>query len=458
MGNAKETVAELREAFMRGRSKPAPWRRTQLEALKALIVENEPDLLQALNADLGKPQFEAWVSDTGFSTSEIDFAQKKLGAWLQPRKVATPLACFPGSSYTVPEPYGVVLIIAPWNYPVGLLMAPLVGAIAAGNCAVLKPSELAPHTAAKIAELVPRYLDPQAIRVHTGGAEVASELLEQRFDYLFFTGGERVGRLVMQAAATHLTPLTLELGGKTPCIIADDIDLRTAAKRVAQGKFFNAGQSCVAPDYVLISKDRQEPLLKELQLAIETMYGKDPKQSPDFARIVNRAHLDRIHGYLQDTNIFSGGTIDRDERYLSPTLVRDPDPDSPLMQEEIFGPVLPVMAVSNLEEAIRFVQERPKPLSLYLFTNNSKCREQVLTGTSSGGACINDCLFHYTVKELPFGGVGASGMGAYHGKASFDTFSHQKSVLQRSIRLDPGFRYPPYLSKKVAWLRRLIQI
>jgi acyl-CoA reductase-like NAD-dependent aldehyde dehydrogenase len=349
----------------------------------------------------------------------------------------------------------VVLIISPWNYPFGLALSPLVGAIAAGNCAVIKPSELSPATSAVIADLLNRHFPPELIQVVEGDAAVSQALLRERFDHIFFTGGTRIGQIVMKAAAKHLTPVTLELGGKTPCIVDRDIDLTETAKRIAWGKFLNAGQTCVAPDYLLVQETIQQPLLQALQQAIEDFYGTNPAASPDYGRIINQRQFERLVGLLNSGDIHYGGAFDPDSRYLAPTLMTNLSPEAPVMAEEIFGPILPILTYSSLEEAITLVNERPKPLALYLFSKNPQKQAQVLETTSSGGVCINDTIMHLGVTDLPFGGVGPSGMGRYHGKASFDTFSHFKSVLKRPFWLESGLRYPPY-SEKLTWVKRLL--
>ncbi len=347
-------------------------------------------------------------------------------------------------------------MIGPWNYPIQLLLSPLVGAIAAGNAAVLKPSELAPASAAALAELVPRYLDTACIRVIEGGVPETEELLAERFDYIFFTGSTRVGRIVMEAAAKHLTPVTLELGGKSPCIVARDADMDVAARRIAWGKLVNAGQTCVAPDYVLVDAAAADSLVHRLEAAIRDFYGDDPRQSPDFARIVSPAHHARLCSFFEDGDVVVGGAADPDDRYVAPTILRNVRPDAKVMQEEIFGPILPVLTVESVDEAIEFVNAREKPLALYVFTRDKATSRRVVERTSSGGACINDVVAHLGVPDLPFGGVGESGMGAYHGRHGFETFSHRKAVLDKSTLVDPALRYPPYVENKTKWAKRLV--
>ncbi len=449
-------VAGLRRCFESGRTRPLEWRVEQLRRLDAMLAEREEALHQALRDDLGKPPLEAWAAETGFTSLEIGHVLRNLRAWLRPDRVWTPVAHQLGVSRVQREPLGVVLIIGPWNYPMGLVLAPLVGAIAAGNCAIIKPSEVAPRSSGALAELLPRYLDQDAIRVVEGGVPETQALLAERFDHIFYTGNGTVGRIVMEAAAKHLTPVTLELGGKSPCFVDRDADLEVAARRIVWGKFFNAGQTCVAPDYILVEKSTEPLLLDRIVQAIRSFYGEDPQQSPDYPRIVNERHLARLLALLGEGELVTGGQHDARSRYLAPTILRGIKGGERVMQDEIFGPILPVIAVEGMEQAIDFVNARPKPLALYVFTESSETARQILARTSSGGACVNDCITHLAVPELPFGGVGASGMGAYHGRASFETFSHRKSVLDRSTVFDPPLRYPPYSAKKLRWAKRLL--
>jgi aldehyde dehydrogenase (NAD+) len=370
--------------------------------------------------------------------------------------VATPLNQKPARARIVREPLGVVLVIAPWNYPVQLLLSPLVGAVAAGNAVMLKPSEVTVHVSAALARLVPRYLDPEAIALVEGGVPETTALLEQRWDHIFYTGNGTVGRVVMAAAARHLTPVTLELGGKSPCIVDDTADLDVAARRIAWGKFLNAGQTCIAPDYVLVAESREEELVGKIGQAIRSFYGENPRKTRDYARIVNERHHRRLAAFLGDGEVVIGGEADDAERYIAPTVMRHVDPSAPVMQEEIFGPILPVLPVRNVDEAISFVNAREKPLALYVFTADAAVEEQVLERTQSGGVCVNATIWHIANPNLPFGGVGPSGMGAYHGRASFETFSHRKSVVTKTTRLDPKIVYPPYGSLKTSLVKRLL--
>lgn len=444
---APDVLAPLREAFVRGKTRPLAFRRQQLEALRRMMSENEERWFEALAKDLGKPTLEAYASEVGFILEDIGYTLKHLKDWASPTKVRTPLVQAIGRSEVLREPLGVVLVIGPWNYPVQLVFAPLIGVLAAGNCAVLKPSEMTPACSELIAELVPRYLDPEIVQVVTGGVPETSALLEERWDYIFFTGSTLVGKIVYQAAAKHLTPVTLELGGKSPCIVDAAVDLDVAARRIVWGKFFNTGQTCVAPDYILCHEKMEAPLLEALRAVVSEFYGADPKQSPDFGRIVNERHHERLVGLLEGTEPYLGGEHDVSERYLAPTILRGVKPEDKIMQEEIFGPILPILTVGSIDEAIEFVNAREKPLALYVFTSDASNADRVLQRTSSGGACVNETLTHLAVPELPFGGVGASGLGAYHGSHSFETFSHRKSVLRRKTWPDVKLRYPPYEGK-----------
>lgn len=448
-------LQRLRATFRAGRTRPLAWRIEQLQRLRTLLREREAEAMAALRADLGKPALEAYAGEIGFIVAEIDHTLAHLHAWARPEKVSTPLANQPGCSTIIREPLGVVLIIGPWNYPLQLTLGPLVAALAAGNCAVIKPSEVASHTSALVARWLSD-LSPDAVAVVEGGVPETTALLEQRFDHIFFTGSTQVGRVVMQAAAKHLTPVTLELGGKSPCIVDQKVDLSVAARRILWGKFWNAGQTCVAPDYVIVHEAVAGRLVERLRATLTEFYGPDPKASPDYARIINERHHRRLVGMLgQGGQVVAGGEHDEAARYIAPTIVQDPPLDAALMTEEIFGPILPVVTVRGLREAIELVNSRPKPLALYVFSSDRAAQEQVLAETSSGGACVNDTVAHLSIPDLPFGGVGDSGMGAYHGRAGFETFSHRKSVLNKSTWMDVKLRYPPY-GDNIKWVRRLI--
>jgi len=442
-------VAALRARFSTGDSRSLSERKRRLRRLKALLTENEDRFADALFADLGKSPFEAWTSEIHFVAAEIDHALAHLDSWAAPTAVATPILYQPARSEVRCEPLGVCLIIAPWNYPVHLTLSPLIAALSAGNAAALKPSELAPATASALVELMPRYLDPDVVAVVPGAVPETTELLAQRWDHIFFTGSERVGRIVMRAAAEHLTPVVLELGGKSPTIVDETAPLGVAARRIAWGRYWNAGQTCVAPDYVLVHRSREQALLEALGTRIATAYGPDPAASPDYSRIVHDAHFDRLVALLDGATVAHGGQHDRATRYFAPTVVTDVDPEGALMGEEIFGPILPVLPYDSLDEAIAFVNARPKPLALYVFTTSGATREAVLTRTSSGSVGVNQAMMQLGNPDLPFGGVGASGMGRYHASAGFESFSNRKAIMARSGVIDPAPMYPPYAPWKV---------
>ena len=451
-----DTVKRLRAAFESGRTRPLEWRREQLQQLKKLLRENGQEIVDALHADLGRPELEGWVTDVTVTVAEVDLALKSLSRWTRPQRVSTPLNQQPASARIVREPLGVVLVIAPWNYPVQLLLSPLVGAIAAGNTVLLKPSEVSAHSSAIMAKLVPRYLDTECIAVVEGGVEETTALLEQRFDHILYTGNGQVARVVMAAAAKHLTPVTLELGGKSPCIVDEEVDVEVAARRIAWGKFLNAGQTCIAPDYVLVHESKERELLDAMKKALVEFYGEDPKQTADYGRIINERHHRRLAQLVASGEVVTGGQLDEQDRFIAPTILRNVAPDSPVMRDEIFGPILPVLTVPDVESAISFVNARPKPLALYVFTKRKPVEEEVVARTSSGGVCVNATIWHIANANLPFGGVGPSGMGAYHGRDSFETFSHRKAVVSKSTALDPKLAYPPYTKWKQAIVKRLL--
>lgn len=438
-----QLIRRQRAYFQTGATRSLGYRRTQLHKLHDALVAHEPALLAALHADLRKSAYEAYTAELGLVLSEVRHALRCLPAWLKPGRRRTPLLAWPARGFVHPEPYGVVLIIGPWNYPLQLLLSPLVGALAAGNCAVLKPSEFAPHTAAAIAKLIGATFPEEHITVVPGEREIAEALLRERFDSIFFTGSTGVGRAVMVAAARHLTPVTLELGGKCPCLVCADAPLDITARRIAWGKFMNAGQTCVAPDFVLVDRRLHSGLVAALKRAIQQFYGDDPQRSPDYGRIINRKHLERLTGYLRSGQIAHGGQHDASDLYLAPTILTGVAAEAPVMQEEIFGPILPVLEFDTLDHALALLRGRPTPLALYLFTKDRSAQERVLAETRSGGVCLNDTITHASGKDLPFGGLGESGLGTYHGKASFDCFTHYRSVLRRSFRFDLKQRYPP---------------
>jgi aldehyde dehydrogenase (NAD+) len=454
-----EIVEALRESQRAGVLRTIDARKTQLRQLQRMLTEQEDALLRAVADDLGKPPMEAYATELGFVLGEIKSALKNIDAWCSTERVKVQLAFKPGAAEIVPEPLGVVLIIAPWNYPIQLLLAPLVPAIAAGNTVVLKPSEVAPATAALLGEIVPMYLDARAVTLVNGGVDETTALLAEQFDYIFYTGNGTVGRIVMAAAAQHLTPVTLELGGKSPAIVAADADIEVAARRIAWGKFLNAGQTCVAPDYVLVDAHVEDAFMGAMLRAVHDFYGDDPLVSPDYGRIVNTRHWDRLTELLDaggyDSTI-CGGHGERSARYLPPTVLAGVKPDAALMRQEIFGPILPVLTVDDIDEAVRFVNDRDKPLALYVFSGNDDTIARVIANTAAGGVCVNHAVVQVAIGELPFGGVGASGMGAYHGKSGFDTFTHRKAVLRKPTRPDPSIMYPPYKSWKYKLVRRFL--
>ncbi|XP_045414247.1 aldehyde dehydrogenase family 3 member B1 isoform X5 [Lemur catta] len=445
MNHIEDTLQRLREAFNAGRTRPATFRAAQLRALGRFLQDNKQLLQDALAQDLHKSAFESEVSEIAISRGEVTLALRNLRAWMKDERVPKNLATQLDSAFIRKEPFGLVLIVAPWNYPLNLTLVPLVGALAAGNCVVLKPSEISSSMEKVLAEVLPRYLDQSCFAVVLGGPQEMGQLLEHKFDYIFFTGSPRVGRIVMTAAAKHLTPVTLELGGKNPCYVDDNCDPQTVANRVAWFRYFNAGQTCVAPDYILCSPETQERLLPALQSAITRFYGNDPQSSPDLGRIINQKQFQRLRALLGCGRVAIGGQSDESQRYIAPTVLVDVQETEPVMQEEIFGPILPIVSVRSLDEAIDFINRREKPLALYAFSNSSQVVERMLAQTSSGAFCGNDGFMYLTLTSLPFGGVGASGMGRYHGKFSFDTFSHHRACLLRRPGMEKvnALRYPP---------------
>jgi acyl-CoA reductase-like NAD-dependent aldehyde dehydrogenase len=443
--SVSDTIRQQREFFATGKTKDVDFRIEQLKNLKSAIVSNQSRIVDAVKADLNRPEYEAYFEIAAIA--EVNYAIKNVKSWAKPKKVPTSIDQFPASARIYPEPLGVVLIIGPWNYPFQLMISPLVGAIAAGNCAILKPSEIASHTSEVVADMISKTFDPAYICAIEGGVEISKQLLAEKFDHIFFTGGTKIGKIVMAAAAKHLTPVTLELGGKSPCIVDSDIQIEYTAKRIAWGKFINAGQTCIAPDYLLVDKKVKPALMQAIKAALHEFYGDDPQQSPDYSRIINQHHLGRLTEFIKDGEIVAGGQTNAEDKYIAPTVIDKVSWDSPVMQDEIFGPILPVLEYDELGDAIAQINARPKPLALYLFSKDKEKQKRVLRETSSGGVCINDTVMQVGVTTLPFGGVGDSGIGSYHGKASFDTFSHQKSVLQKSFLLDLKWRYAPYLGK-----------
>ncbi|HCY7131707.1 TPA: aldehyde dehydrogenase [Staphylococcus aureus] len=435
--------------FNTQQTKDISFRKEQLKKLSKAIKSYESDILEALYTDLGKNKVEAYATEIGITLKSIKNARKELKNWTKTKNVDTPLYLFPTKSYIKKEPYGTVLIIAPFNYPFQLVFEPLIGAIAAGNTAIIKPSELTPNVARVIKRLINETFDANYIEVIEGGIEETQTLIHLPFDYVFFTGSENVGKIVYQAASENLVPVTLEMGGKSPVIVDETANIKVASERICFGKFTNAGQTCVAPDYILVHESVKDDLITALSKTLREFYGQNIQQSPDYGRIVNLKHYHRLTSLLNSAqmNIVFGGHSDEDERYIEPTLLDHVTNDSAIMQEEIFGPILPILTYQSLDEAIAFIHQRPKPLSLYLFSEDENATQRVINELSFGGGAINDTLMHLANPKLPFGGVGASGMGRYHGKYSFDTFTHEKSYIFKSTRLESGFHLPPYKGK-----------
>lgn len=451
-----DLVSNLRATYRSGATRPLEWRRRQLKQMLALLTENEADIIEALKTDLGKPTVEGFMTDIAFVTGEIKAMLKNLSKWNEAVRVPTPVVALPAKSRLIPEPLGVVLVIAPWNYPVQLLLVPAAGAIAAGNAVVMKPSEVSSATSAVLSRLVPRYLDPAAVAIVEGGVPETTQLLEQQFDHIFYTGNGTVGRIVMRAAAQHLTPVTLELGGKSPVIIDESANVKVAARRIAWGKWLNAGQTCVAPDYVLVHQSRVQELVDGLEKAITEFYGDDPASSDSYGRIVSGRHFDRLRSLMSGGTPVIGGESSADERYIAPTVLADVDMSSALMSEEIFGPLLPIVPVASVSEAVEIVTSRPHPLALYVFSEREQVVEDVLARTTAGGVTVNGTIMHLTNPHLPFGGVGESGMGGYHGQAGVRLFQHMKPVLSRSTKVDPSLAYPPYTERKAKIFRKVL--
>ena len=452
-------VSKHRNYFRSGATRPVEWREGQLTALRAMMTDHAEDFYAALWSDLRRNRTDADLTDVKYLASEADHALAHLRQWTKPVPVSTPTFLAPSEVRVRFDPLGVGLIIGTWNYPVMLSLSPLIAAISGGNAAVVKPSEIAPATSEVISRLIPEYLDRDAFSVVQGAAPVATALLELQWDHIFFTGGTTVAKIVMTAAAKQLTPVVLELGGKSPTIVHSSADLRVATRRITQGRWNNAGQTCTATDYVLVFKDVAGRFLQQLKETVVQFYGEDPQKSPDFGRIVSTRHFDRLKGLLGSGTVYHGGQHDRDDRYIAPTILVNVSPDSPVMQEEIFGPILPVLEVANVQQVIDFVNARPSPLGLYVFAEDQRVVEQILGATTSGDAAVNDCTVQPLIHDLPFGGVGNSGMGKYHGEWGFRAYSNARGVLYHGTRIDPELRYPPYDQQKIvlepaaAWSR-----
>lgn len=451
-------IVEKQKAFFeKNRTKSYEFRQKALLRLKRTIMYYEKEIEEALRQDLGKSDFEAYMTEVGMTLSELNYVEKHLRSWIKERSVLTPLAHFPAKSFEVPEPYGTVLIMAPWNYPFMLCMEPLIGAIAAGNCCVIKPSAYAPQTSAVIKKILSCIFPEEFVAVVEGGREENIALLEQKFDYIFFTGSKAVGKIVLEKAAKNLIPVTLELGGKSPCIVDETANLKLAAKRLVFGKYLNSGQTCVAPDYLLVQEDVKDKFLEYLKYWIDRMFGSEPLKNQDYSRIINEKHYERIMKLIEGETIIKGGYGNKERLFIAPTILDNITEKSPIMQEEIFGPVLPVLTYQYLKEAEDFIKKGEKPLALYFFTGKKQREKKILKEVSFGGGCINDTIIHLATSRMGFGGVGASGMGSYHGKRSFDTFSHTKNIVKRYQGIDLPIRYQPYTSGKKKLLRLFLK-
>lgn len=450
----EEIVSRQHQFFERGETQEIAFREEQLRKLKYILKENEQSFFDALDADFKKPAFETFGTELIVIYREIDHLLANLSRWAQAQKVSGSYLSFPSKSYVQPQPYGVSLVIGAWNYPIQLVINPALGSIAAGNCTILKPSEIAPHTADLLAGLINNAFDPGFLYAVQGDADVTQSLLAKPLDYIFFTGSARVGKKIMKAAAEQLTPLTLELGGKSPAIVDQSADISLAARRIAWGKFINAGQTCVSPDYVYIHESKKDEFTKLIRQQIQSFYGEYPQESPDYARIINQRNFKRLQDLMDADKITFGGDSDIDDFYIEPTLMTEVSWDDDIMKEEIFGPILPILTFKDLGEVISAVNQHPSPLALYIFTTNNTYEQRVINNIQFGGGCINDTAIHLGNLELPFGGIGQSGFGSYHGKASFDAFSQQKSIMKKANWLDIPLRYPPY-ENKFKWLKKL---
>ncbi|WP_232353720.1 aldehyde dehydrogenase [[Bacillus] enclensis] len=437
-----DTIIKQKQFFKEGSTKSLDMRKQTLQKLADIISKHEKEIIVALKQDLNKSEMESYTTEIGFLLEEIRFTLKHIDDWAAPVKVKTAKTHVGSKAYKIPEPYGSALIIAPWNYPFQLALAPVIGAIAAGNTVVIKPSELTPHTSNLISRIFHSHFDPEYLAVIEGGVETTQHLLEQPFDYIFFTGSVPVGKVIMEAAAKQLIPVTLELGGKSPCIVDDTANIPLAAKRIAFGKVTNAGQTCVAPDYLFVHENVKERFITEFQKAVRDFYGKNPLTNDSYGKIVNERHFNRLTDYLQDGEILTGGRVDHASLKIEPTLMVPKDQTVPVMQDEIFGPIFPVLGYEDLNEVIDFINDRPKPLALYLFTSDDHVADKVNESVSYGGGCVNDTLMHLATPYLPFGGVGESGIGSYHGESSFSAFSHYKSILKQTTKFDASFKYP----------------
>ena len=456
MNNYSDLLEQQRTFYLAGHTKPVEFRKKQLQLLKQLLKDHEQEIIDAVYSDFKKPAFETFGTEIGLIINEINFAISNLDSWIKPQHVPGSLVNFPSRNYILKEPYGVALIISPWNYPVQLSLLPLVGAIAAGNTAIIKPSELTGATSDVLQKLIGEYFKQEYISVITGGVETSKALLALDVNYIFFTGSTKVGKIIMKTSAERLIPVTLELGGKSPCIVDETANLEISAKRIAWGKFVNAGQTCVAPDYLLIQESIREDFSHHLKKAIQELYGETPAKSPDFTRIINRTHFDRIASLIDPEKVIYGGETDAETNFISPTVLDNVSWDDDVMQDEIFGPLLPILTYTSLEDAVEQIRRAPRPLALYLFTANEGHERYILENVTFGGGAINDTIAQLGNHHLSFGGVGNSGFGSYHGKASFDCFSHQKSIMKKNFLLDIPLRYAPY-DGKIKWLKTIFR-
>ncbi len=453
----EETILKQRKYFYSGVTRPVSFRIRQLKILKELIKENEKAISDALYADFRKCEFESFATEIGMVLLDITHTIKHLKKWAKPKHVRSSLANFPSTDSIYFDPYGVCLIISPWNYPFQLLVAPLIGAISGGNTIILKPSELTPNTSKLMNEIISGNFKEEYISIIEGGVKETGLLLKQKFDKIFFTGSVAVGKIVMQAAAKNLIPVTLELGGKSPCIVDETAKLKLAAKRIAWGKFLNAGQTCIAPDYIYIHENVKDKFIEHFKQVLKNLYGDDPKQSKDFPRIINEKHFDRLSEMIDPSKVIIGGEINKDELYIAPCVLNNVSRKDKVMEDEIFGPILPLLTFKNIDDVISEINQHPKPLAMYIFSQNKKQVKQLLENTSSGGFCVNETVSHFVNLNLPFGGVGNSGIGNYHGKYSFKCFTHEKSVLRKATWFDMPLRYPPY-KRKLGMLKRVFGI
>lgn len=454
--NISTIIEKQRNFAAAGQAKEINFRKQQLQKLKTLLKQNEQVLYQAIYVDLKKSQFETYLTELALLYHELDQAIKKVNKWASPKKVSTGLVNFPGKSFIISEPYGITLIIGAWNYPYQLTLAPLIAAISAGNTCIIKPSELPQNTSSALAHIINKNFDQEYLHVIEGGAEVTQELLSHRFDKIFFTGSTTVGKIVARAAAEFLTPVTLELGGKSPCFVFADADLKISARRIVWGKFLNAGQTCIAPDYLLVEQSIYQPFMEEMKKQITLIVGANPLESESYVRIINNKHLIRLQNLIDTEKLFCGGQVIPEENYIAPTILKNISFTDKIMEEEIFGPILPVITFSDLKPVLQEIKSRPRPLSLYIFGKNSALQKQILKEISFGGGCINDVIMHISNSNLPFGGVGDSGMGSYHGEAGFKSFSHFKSVLQKPFWFEPSLKYAPYSKFKLRIIKALL--